>query len=55
PVLAPGAEEIAFADLTFRTPSGRIELESREACERWGLNALPRYSEPVESTRGGNG
>ncbi len=55
PVLAPGAEKIAFADLTFRTPSGKIELESREVTERWGLDALPRYSEPVESTRRGNG
>jgi anaerobic selenocysteine-containing dehydrogenase len=45
PVLAPGAEDIAFADLRFPTPSGRIELCSEEAARRWGVDPLPRYSE----------
>jgi len=48
PVPAPGAEEVAFADLVFPTPSGRIELESREAAARWGVDPLPRFSPPVE-------
>jgi anaerobic selenocysteine-containing dehydrogenase len=48
PVSAPGAEEVAFADLVFPTPSGRIELESREAAARWGVEPLPRFALPVE-------
>jgi anaerobic selenocysteine-containing dehydrogenase len=51
PVLAPGAAEVAFADLDFPTPSGKIELWSGEARSRWGLDELPVYREPVESQR----
>ena len=51
PVLAPGHREIAFADLRFPTPSGKIELASAEAAERWGVDPLPRYVEPEESPR----
>jgi anaerobic selenocysteine-containing dehydrogenase len=51
PILAPGHQEIAFSDRIFPTPSGRIELDSEEAVSRWKVNALPDYSEPVESTR----
>ncbi len=50
PVLAPGHQEVAFADLTFPTPSGKIELVSDEASRRWGVDRLPLYREPVEST-----
>ncbi|UCF20271.1 MAG: molybdopterin-dependent oxidoreductase [Gemmatimonadota bacterium] len=53
PQLAPGQEEVAFADRVFATPSGKIELESEEAYRRWGVDALPVYTEPVESVRGG--
>jgi len=49
PVLAPGTPEVAFADLRFPTPSGRIELWSEEASQRWGVAPLPEYCEPVES------
>lgn len=49
PVIAPGAEEIAFSDLRFPTPSGRIELYSTEAAGRWGVDPLPVCPEPVES------
>lgn len=49
PILAPGTEEIAFADLSFPTPSGKIELYSQEAQDRWNLNPLPDFTEPVES------
>jgi anaerobic selenocysteine-containing dehydrogenase len=45
PVLAPGVEEIAFADMNFRTPSGKIELCSNLAKELWGADPLPRYVE----------
>jgi len=48
PVLAPGAPEVAFADLQFPTPSGRIELVSEEAVARWKVAALPEFCEPVE-------
>ncbi len=51
PVLAPGHQEVAFADFRFPTPSGKIELLSREATERWGVEELPTYAEPLESAR----
>jgi anaerobic selenocysteine-containing dehydrogenase len=47
-VLPPGHRDVAFEDLTFPTPSGRIELLSSEAHARWGVDALPDWSEPVE-------
>ena len=49
PVLAPGCEEIAFADGRFPTPSGRIELWSDEARSRWGQDELPSFAPPLES------
>ncbi|MBI9070870.1 MAG: molybdopterin-dependent oxidoreductase [Melioribacteraceae bacterium] len=51
PVIAPGHEEIAFADLKFPTPSGKIELYSEEANSRWNVDSLPTYNEPVESAK----
>ena len=48
PVSAPGAETVAWAQLDFPTPSGRIELYSARAAERWGVDPLPRWREPVE-------
>jgi anaerobic selenocysteine-containing dehydrogenase len=51
PILAPGHEAIAFEQLAFPTPSGRIELRSEEAAARWGVDALPDYEEPAESLR----
>ena len=48
PVLAPGAEEVAFAERAFPTPSGRIELWSDEARSRWGLEELPVFRPPGE-------
>ena len=51
PVPAPGAQDVAFEDLVFRTPSGKIELESREAVARWGVAAVADYTEPLESVR----
>ncbi|MCL7965422.1 MAG: molybdopterin-dependent oxidoreductase [marine benthic group bacterium] len=52
PVLPPDHEEVAFADLRFPTPSGRVELRSEEAQRRWGIDPLPLYHESLESTRG---
>jgi anaerobic selenocysteine-containing dehydrogenase len=51
PILAPGHEEVAFADRVFATPSGRIELISHEATRRWGVEAVPSFTESVESVR----
>jgi len=57
PAPAPGHQEIAFEDLRFPTPSGRIEMYSEEALRRWGVDPLPACSEPVEavSTTGRDG
>ncbi|HEX9887760.1 MAG TPA: molybdopterin-dependent oxidoreductase [Longimicrobiales bacterium] len=52
PVIAPGHQEVAYSDLVFRTPSGKIELRSREAMERWGVDELPGWAEPVEWVSG---
>ena len=48
PVLAPDAQEVAFCDFVFPTPSGKIELLSGEAVRRWGVDSLPRYTPPLE-------
>jgi len=49
PVLAPGTQEVAFSDDQFYTPSGKIELFSKEAEERWGLDPLPNFQKSEES------
>ena len=49
PVLAPGHQEIAFADRRLPTPIGRIELRSDEAARRWGVDPLPSYASRTES------
>ena len=50
PILPPGYQEVAFADLVFGTPSGKIELLSAEAEARWRIDPLPVYGEPDESS-----
>ena len=52
PVLAPGLEEIAFLDLKFQTPSGKIELSSHQARELWDVNETPTYEELIEGEQG---
>jgi anaerobic selenocysteine-containing dehydrogenase len=54
PVVAPGTQDVAWSDFVFPTPSGRIELLSHEAQERWGADSLPQYTE-AEETPGGPG
>lgn len=54
PVLAPGLEEIAFSNLKFNTPSGKIELYSEEANSIWGVNPLPTYEPLIEGQNGKN-
>jgi len=51
PALAPGHQEIAFADGIFPTPSGKIELVSEAAARHWGVDPVPGYEEPLESPR----
>jgi anaerobic selenocysteine-containing dehydrogenase len=48
PVLSPAFEEVAFSELRFPTPSGKIELESAEARARWNLDELPVWREAEE-------
>jgi len=43
PVLAPGLQHIAYEDLKFETPSGKIELYSATANTKWGVSQLPDY------------
>jgi anaerobic selenocysteine-containing dehydrogenase len=51
PVIVPGHQEVAFSDLVFPTPSGKVELDSEEARERWGANEVADYFEPEESVK----
>ena len=46
PVLSPGLQHIAYSDMKFDTPSGKIELLSSEAKLRWGISPLPQYRPP---------
>lgn len=43
PVIVPGIQQIAYEDLKFETPSGKIELFSASAKEQWSVSALPDY------------
>jgi anaerobic selenocysteine-containing dehydrogenase len=49
PALPPGHQEVAFSDSIYPTPSGKIELYSQEAKERWGADPVPTFFEPEES------
>jgi anaerobic selenocysteine-containing dehydrogenase len=54
PVPVPGGPEIAYADGVYPTPSGKIELRSAEAAERWGRDPVPRPRLPEETAAAGN-
>ena len=49
PVLAPGLQQIAYSDLKFDTPSGKIELYSAEAHDKWGISPLPEFKQIIHS------
>ncbi|NVO09529.1 MAG: molybdopterin-dependent oxidoreductase [Bacteroidales bacterium] len=49
PILAPNLQDIAFSDYNFRTPSGKIEIKSIEAQDRWGVNPLPTFEKAREA------
>ncbi|HPI45645.1 MAG TPA: molybdopterin-dependent oxidoreductase, partial [Tenuifilaceae bacterium] len=48
PILAPGLQEIAFSNFKFDTPTGKIELYSKQAKDKWGVNPLPTYEPALE-------
>jgi len=52
PVLSPVLQEIAFYDFEFNTPSGKIELFSEAAREKWEVNPLPSYQKTIEGKHG---
>ena len=43
PVDPTGRGDVAFADLRFPTPSGKIEFASEEAARLWGVDPVPDY------------
>jgi anaerobic selenocysteine-containing dehydrogenase len=47
PAIAPGNQTIAYEELKFNTPSGKIELYSKTAHDKWNVNPLPTY-EPLD-------
>ncbi len=53
PIRMPDEREVAFADLVFPTPSGKIELDSSEGAAMWKVDRLPSYHDPVETVKPG--
>jgi anaerobic selenocysteine-containing dehydrogenase len=43
PVIAPGLQQIAYKDMKFDTPSGKIELFSSQIKSRWNTSPFPSY------------
>jgi anaerobic selenocysteine-containing dehydrogenase len=43
PVLAPGLQQIAYSDMKFETPSGKIEICSPEIARKWDISPFPSY------------
>lgn len=54
PILAPGLEEIAFENMKFITPSGKIELYSQQALDKWKVPPLPTYERLEEGQKKAN-
>ena len=46
PVLTPDFQAVAYEDMIFDTPSGKIELYSNEAKSKWNISPLPEYNPP---------
>ncbi|MFC2097192.1 molybdopterin-dependent oxidoreductase [Bacteroidota bacterium] len=51
PIVAPGNQEVAFSDLKFPTSSGKIELYSEEANNRWSIDNLPVFIEASDQDK----
>jgi anaerobic selenocysteine-containing dehydrogenase/Fe-S-cluster-containing dehydrogenase component len=47
PIDVSGTGDVAFPDLNFPTPSGRVEFASDEATRVWGVDPVPDYT-PLE-------
>jgi anaerobic selenocysteine-containing dehydrogenase len=45
PVIARNLQKIAYEDMKFDTPSGKLEIYSEEAKAKWGISELPGFSE----------
>jgi anaerobic selenocysteine-containing dehydrogenase/Fe-S-cluster-containing dehydrogenase component len=43
PVSLDGSDDVAFADLRFPTPSGKVEFACDEAARLWGVDPVPAY------------
>jgi len=54
PVLAPFLQQVAWNDMKFETPSGKIELYSSEAQKRWGVSPLADFANNVAPESGGS-
>lgn len=54
PVLAPGLEHIAWENMKFDTPSGKIELYSSDAQSIWKVSPLPEYVQIDTDSNGKN-
>jgi anaerobic selenocysteine-containing dehydrogenase len=52
PVIAPGLQHIAWEDMKFETPSGKIELYSEEASRVWRISPLPEFVALPDETSG---
>jgi anaerobic selenocysteine-containing dehydrogenase len=48
PLDLSGNGDVAFADLRFPTPSGKVEFASDEAAAMWGVDRVPDYAPPAE-------
>ncbi|MCU0378013.1 MAG: hypothetical protein MUC78_07095 [Bacteroidales bacterium] len=46
PLIPDQAEQTAYREMIFDTPSGKIELYSETAEKLWGVNPLPSYNPP---------
>jgi len=53
PVLALGLQHIAYEDMKFDTPSGKIELYSSQLSDKWNSSPFPVYS-PLKSDSDNN-
>jgi anaerobic selenocysteine-containing dehydrogenase len=52
PVIPPDIQTIAYEDLKFDTPSGKIEMISDQAASQWNVSALPGFSCESNLNRG---
>lgn len=51
PILPPGLQKIAYSDMKFDTPSGKIELLSQDASNLWKVSPLPEYIQIIKNKK----